>query len=172
MGQGLKYVIFRTRWGYFGLLAGQMGLVCTALPIATSPEAKELLLAEDRGAKLDSALFFGLQEKVRAYFEGECVDFSDIQVDLDGLSRFGAKVLRACRKVEYGGTISYGRLAKLADKPKSGRAAGNILAQNPVPLIIPCHRVIRSDGSIGGFSAAGGQGLKKMMLELEQTGGK
>jgi methylated-DNA-[protein]-cysteine S-methyltransferase len=170
MGQGLKYVIFQTRWGYFGLLGGEKGLVRTCLPIATSREAKELLLADGEVAKRDDELFADLQAKIRAYFEGGCVDFSDTPVALDGLGEFGAKVLRECRKVGYGQIASYGRLAKLAGRPTAGRAVGNILAKNPVPLIIPCHRVIYSDGNIGGFSAEGGQGMKKMMLELEQLG--
>ncbi len=168
MGQGLKYVIFGTRWGYFGLLGGENGLVRTCLPVGSSGEAKERLLVSGGMGKSDATLFGDLQEKIRAYFEGGCVDFADTRVNFDGLGEFGAKVLTACRKVGYGQTVSYGQLARLAGRPTAGRAAGNILAKNPVPLIIPCHRVIRSDGKIGGFSAEGGQGMKKMMLELEQ----
>ena len=171
MGQGLRYVIFRTRWGYFGLLGGEKGLVRSCLPVASSGEVKERLVVGGGMGKSDATVFGGLQAKIRAYFEGGCVDFSDTQVAFDGLGEFGAKVLTACGKVGYGQTISYGQLAKLAGRPTAGRAVGNILAKNPVPLIIPCHRVIRSDGKIGGFSAGGGSGLKKMMLELEQLGG-
>ncbi len=169
MGQHLKYVVFQTRWGFFGLLGGEKGLLRTCLPIATSQEAKERLLAGSRMPKSDAALFADLQDKIRAYFQGDYVDFSDIPVALEGLGEFGAKALTACRKVGYGRTVSYGRLAKLAAKPNSGRAVGNILAKNPIPLIIPCHRIIRGDGNIGGFSAVGGQGMKKMMLELESS---
>ena len=170
MGQGLKYVIFGTRWGYFGLLGGEKGLVRTCLPVGSAREAKERLIVSGGMGKSDATFFANLQAKIRAYFEGGCVDFSDISVSLDDLGEFGAKVLTACRKVGYGQTVSYGRLARLAGRPTAGRAAGNILAKNPVPLIIPCHRVIRSDGKIGGFSAGGGPGMKKMMLELEQLG--
>ena len=169
MGQQLKYVVFQTRWGFFGLLGGKKGLLRTTLPIATNQEAKEQLSTGNRMGKPDAALFADLQDKIRAYFEGDYVDFSNTPVVLDGLGQFAAKVLTACRKVGYGRTISYGQLAKLAAKPNSGRAVANILAKNPIPLIIPCHRIIRSDGNIGGFSAVGGQGMKKMMLELESS---
>ena len=169
MGQGLKYVIFRTRWGYFGLLGGEKGLVRSCLPVASAREAKEPLLVSGGMGKSDATLLGGLQGKIRAYFEGGCVDFSDTPVAFDGLGEFGAKVLAACGKVGYGQTVSYGQLAKLAGRPTAGRAVGNILAKNPVPLIIPCHRVIRSDGGIGGFSAGGGQGMKSKMLELESS---
>ncbi len=171
MGQGLKYVIFRTRWGYFGLLGGEKGVVRSCLPVANDWEAKERLLAGRGTGKSDATLFASLQGKIGAYFEGGCVDFSDISVVLDGLGEFGSKVLTACGNVEYGQTVSYGQLARLAGKPMAGRAVGNILAKNPVPLIIPCHRIIRSDGRIGGFSAEGGSKTKKMMLELEKTEG-
>jgi len=167
MSESLKYVIFRTQWGYFGLLGGKNGLVRSCLPVANSREAKKQLLADLVMGKSDATLFAGLQGKIRAYFEGSCVDFSDTRVNLDGLGEFGAKVLTACGKVGYGQTVSYGQLAKLAGRPTAGRVVGNILARNPVPLIIPCHRVIRSDGQIGGFSGAGGIKLKQKMLELE-----
>ena len=171
MAESLKYVIFRTRWGYFGLLGGEKGLLGSCLPIANGQEAKERLLAGGGMGKSDATLFGGLQAKIRAYFDGGYVDFGDTRVVLDGLSEFSRKVLTACREVGHGRTISYSQLAKSAGRPKAGRAVGNILAKNPLPLIIPCHRVIRSDGKIGGFTAGGGIRLKKKMLELEKPGG-
>ncbi len=167
MGESLKYVIFRTQWGYFGLLGGKNGLVRSYLPVANGREAKKQLLADLEMGKSGATLFASLQGKIMAYFEGGYVDFVDTRVLLEGFSGFSAQVLIACRGVEYGQTISYGQLARLAGRPTAGRAAGNILAKNPVPLIIPCHRVIRSDGKLGGFSAGGGVSLKKRMLELE-----
>ncbi len=167
MSQSLKYVIFRTRWGYFGLLGGKNGLVRSCLPVANGREAKKRLLADLGMGKSDATLFAGLQGKIIAYFEGGYVDFVDTRVLLEGFSGFSAQVLIACRGVKYGQTTSYGQLARLAGRPTAGRAVGNILAKNPVPLIIPCHRVIRSDGQIGGFSAPGGLRLKERMLQLE-----
>ena len=76
--------------------------------------------------------------------------------------------MTACRKIEFGQRITYSGLAKKAGSPASSRAAGNALAKNPMPLVIPCHRVIRTDGQMGGFSAPGGISYKKRMLILEQ----
>jgi O-6-methylguanine DNA methyltransferase len=84
------------------------------------------------------------------------------------LSLFAGRVLTACGDIKFGQTISYGRLAKKIGRAGAARAVGGALAKNRLPLIIPCHRVIRSDGKIGGFSAAGGTTIKKGMLELER----
>jgi methylated-DNA-[protein]-cysteine S-methyltransferase len=167
MDERLKYAIFQVRWGYFGLLAGEKGLLRTCLPCRSRAGAKVHLLGGNTVAESDPGLFKGLQGKISAYYEGSKVDFSDVRVDLSYLTPFGRKVLKACMKVRHGRTISYGQLAKTAGSGRAGRAAGSILARNRLPLIIPCHRIIRVDGRIGGFSAAGGVKLKKKMLKLE-----
>lgn len=169
MAERLKYVIFRTRWGYFGLLRSEKGLMRSCLPVADTQKAKKLLLAKTSKASPDARLFTDLQKKIKAYFDGSYVDFADTRLVLDGLSKFSRKALTACKKVKYGQTFSYSELAKLAGRPGAGRAVGNILAKNPMPLIIPCHRIIRADGKSGGFSAGGGVGLKERMLKLESS---
>ena len=108
------------------------------------------------------------EERIIAYFEGENVDFStDPAVNLDALSPFDRKVLQACRKIRPGETTTYGDLAVRAGHPGVARAVGSALAHNPIPLIIPCHRVLRSDGSLGGFSAPGGLTTKQNLLRHE-----
>ena len=166
MSESLRYVIFRTRWGWFGLLGTERGLLRSCLPVDYR-EAKKQLLADLGLCRADAGFFAGLQEQIKAYFEGACVDFANTPVVLDGLGEFGRAILSACRKIEYGRTVSYGEVARLAGRGAAGRAAGTILAKNSVPLIIPCHRVIRRDGQIGGFSAPGGIKLKEKMLRLE-----
>ena len=84
-----------------------------------------------------------------------------------GLSEFAKSVLTACRAIKFGQTISYLGLAEKAGHPTAARAVGNVMAKNPLPLIVPCHRVLNADGRAGGFSATGGISLKKKMLELE-----
>ena len=74
----------------------------------------------------------------------------------------------ALRTVKYGKTVSYGDLARLIGNPKASRAIGSVMAQNPLPLIIPCHRVIKQDGSLGYFSGPGGVHTKQHMLKLEK----
>lgn len=165
----LKYTIFHVKWGYFGLLAGEKALLRTCLPAPSTAAAKKHLLKGSPSAKADSNLLPHLQQKITAYFKGTYVDFSDVKIELSELTPFGKKVLLTCRKITYGRTVTYSRLAQMARSPRAARAVGNILAKNPLPLIIPCHRIIRADGSPGGFSAVGGINLKKRMLKLETT---
>ena len=167
MDKEIRYTIFSTKWGYFGLMGTPEGLSYTSLPVATRGDARQIMLAHRPAARYDSRLFVGLQEEIKAYFGGACVEFSPVPVDLADFSAFARKVLLACRKIPWGQTVSYSHLAQLAHSPKAIRAAGSVMAQNPIPLIIPCHRVIRSDGSVGNFSAPGGQNLKQRLLDLE-----
>ena len=164
-----KYTIFNTKWGYFGLAGVKFALCRTQLPASSPEKIKAALLKNLPNPKYDKNLFKTLQQQLTAYFDDCIVDFSpDIPVALDGFSPFAASVLTACRQVKFGQTITYGRLAKTVGRPAAARAVGRIMAKNPIPLIIPCHRVIRTDGGLGGFSAPGGISLKKKLLSHEQ----
>lgn len=167
MDKEIRYTILSTKWGYFGLMGTPDGLRYTSLPVATRGEARGILLAHRLAARYDNRLFVGLQEQIKAYFGGTYVEFSRVAVDLADFSAFARKALLACREIPLGQTVSYLHLAQLAHSPKAARAAGSVMAKNPMPLIIPCHRVIRSDGSVGNFSAPGGQSLKQRLLDLE-----
>ncbi len=163
-----KYTIFHTKWGYFGLAGTEYGLCRTQLPGSKHEKIKSRLLKNLPAAQFDKTFYKILQHQIIAYFEGDCIKFSrDIPLILDGFSSFGISILTTCREIEIGQTITYGKLAKKAGRPNASRAVGSTLAKNPLPLIIPCHRIIRSDGKLGGFSAPGGIILKKKMLELE-----
>lgn len=138
-----------------------MGLL---LPVAQRNTA----MARFAGMTFDATLLKDVQQAIQQYFEGEEIDFrSWPRVSLGAMSEFGTAVLRECRKTAYGRRTTYGELARRAGKPGAARAVGAILARNPVPLIIPCHRVLRTDGSLGGFSAVGGVRIKQRLLELE-----
>ncbi len=107
-----------------------------------------------------------LQQQIRDYFAGRSVAF-DVPVRLDHLTSFQKEVLKACRRIPPGRTLTYGQLAERLGHPRAARAVGNALARNPVPLVIPCHRVVASGGQWGGFSAEAGVPLKKRLLALE-----
>jgi methylated-DNA-[protein]-cysteine S-methyltransferase len=169
MQKTIKYTIFKTKWGYFGLVATDNGLLRTALPLANREKVKSQLLQNFPDSQYENGLFRKVQEQITAYFEGTGVDFRTIPVVLDGLGLFAKRVLTACKGIRFGQTVTYSRLADMAGKPHAARAVGRALANNPLPLIIPCHRIICADGSLGGFSAAGGISLKKKMLLLEGT---
>ena len=170
MQKSAKYVIFRTKFGYFGLAGTESALCRTYLPEPRSTAIKRRILKDLPDAEFDEDLFKGLQKRITAYFEGASIDFSRVPITLGGFSVFSKKILTTCKGVEPGQTVSYTELAKRAGRPNASRAVGGVMARNPMPLIIPCHRVIRTDGKMGGFSAPGGIPLKKKMLELEQQG--
>jgi len=166
---GVEYTIFKTKWGYFGLTGTESGIFRTHLPALAQDSVKIALLAGLSRPRHNRNYFTVVQDKITAYFKGSYVDFSKgIPLLLDGMSFFARGVLTACRDITYGQTISYGQLARRADRPTAARAVGIVMAKNPLPLLIPCHRVLRSDGQIGGFSAAGGVELKKKLLGHEK----
>ena len=169
MQKATRYTVFKTKWGYFGLAGTESGLLRTCLPGPEPGKIKSQLLENLCAARYDKALFKVLQKRITAYFDGAYVNFDkDIPIVLEGFSFFAMQVLDTCRDIGFGQTVSYGRLAEMVGKDGAARAVGGALAKNPLPLIVPCHRVVRSDGKIGGFSAAGGITLKKRMLKLER----
>lgn len=189
MQKAIKYTIFETRWGYFGLASTKYGLLRTCLPGPAPEKIKGQLLKSlppvnrepsigNRASSIqnqvsriefDKTFFKTAQEQITAYFEGACINFVNVPIVLDGFSSFLSSALNACRNIGFGRTMSYSGLAKKIGRPAAARAVGSALAKNPLPLIIPCHRVIRSDGKIGGFSAAGGKALKTKLLKHEQA---
>lgn len=102
---------------------------------------------------------------IRAFLEGEDVRFPLDAVRMDLLSAFQQRVLRAEHEIPRGSVSTYGRIAARLGMPGGARAVGTALAANPFPLIIPCHRAIRSDGALGGFQ--GGLGMKAALLRME-----
>ena len=106
-----------------------------------------------------------IHTKFKQYFKGESIGFSLDNIALEQLYDFQKKVLLLERQIPYGQVSTYGSLAHKLGHPGAARAVGTALARNPFPIIIPCHRTIRSDGSLGGFG--GGLKLKRQLLELE-----
>ncbi|UCC12258.1 MAG: MGMT family protein [candidate division WOR-3 bacterium] len=102
---------------------------------------------------------------LQSFLAGAKVVFPLDTLDFSGITPFQKTVLRIEYRVPYGKVTTYGHLAEQTGKPGAARAVGNTLARNPFPLIIPCHRAVRSDGSIGGFQ--GGTDLKRRLLEQE-----
>jgi methylated-DNA-[protein]-cysteine S-methyltransferase len=170
----LQYAIIRTKWGYFGLAGTGDALSRTLLPTPDRRKAEQALLLAlgpaGEGVRLDPGFLPTLQERITGYYEGENVDFSiDPPILLDHASPFARRVLNACRAIAYGQTRTYSDLAHQVGSPGAARAVGGVMASNPIPLVIPCHRVLRTDGGLGGFSAPGGIAVKQRMLEHEQS---
>ena len=169
----IEYAIFSTKWGYFGLAGSEKGLLQTSLPAPGYEEIKGRLLQISPLAQFNPSFFKQVQNRIAAYFAGAAADFGlEIPLDLTELTPFQAAVLTACRRVGLGRTITYGQLAEKIGKPNAARAVGSALAKNPIPLIIPCHRILAANNRLGGFSAPGGTALKERMLRLEQASAK
>ncbi len=105
-----------------------------------------------------------LRRELEEYFAGRRRRF-DSRLDWSLIGSFGRRVLRATYEIPYGGWLSYGEVAAEAGSPRGSRAAGNALGSNPIPIVIPCHRVLRSGGLLGGYG--GGPERKRWLLELE-----
>jgi methylated-DNA-[protein]-cysteine S-methyltransferase len=165
-----KHTIFHTSLGYFAIISTDKGIIRTILPVKNRQKCIDILFKSGGKTSVqDDKYFEKTTHLIQAYYGGESVNFSDVKVDLTGKTDFAKTVLNTLRTVSYGQTITYSRLAELSSRKSAARAVGTVLANNPIPLIIPCHRVIRTDGKIGNFSAEGGTKTKKRMLELEKA---
>jgi methylated-DNA-[protein]-cysteine S-methyltransferase len=108
--------------------------------------------------------------RLNAYADGNPDNFLDVPLDLGKLTDFQRRALEQCRRIAYGQTLTYLQLAARAGCPGAARAAGSVMARNKIPLVIPCHRVIASNGSLGGYSGPNGLAMKKRLLEIEARG--
>ncbi len=167
----LYYTLIETTLGWVGISGDGQGLTKLVLPEKTRKEALDKLsinLQPGNQLILLDSRFASLVDKITGYFHGKRENFDRETVNLYGYTPFQQKVLHEARKIPYGETRTYQWLAEQAGHSRAYRAVGGVMSMNPLPLIIPCHRVISSQGKLGGFSATGGVALKKKMLELER----
>jgi methylated-DNA-[protein]-cysteine S-methyltransferase len=160
----LNYSVFRTAAGWIAALANTDGLLTNTLPQDTEQQAFSLLEIKTGGARFQSDMFTGLQKKMVGYFKGAKVTFPE-RLDMSAATTFQREVWQATRTIPYGETRSYKWLAEKIGRPKATRAVGGALGKNPLPIIVPCHRVIGSNGGLVGFT--GGLDVKIKLLELE-----
>jgi methylated-DNA-[protein]-cysteine S-methyltransferase len=164
------YFIFETAHGTCGIAWSNAGVSRFQLPGQSAEATERSLQRHLPGAKPGTPppQVAETIATAKRYFAGEKVEFSDVQLDLDGQHEFFQQVYAAARRVGWGHTTTYGALAKeLGGGWEAARDVGQAMAKNPVPLIIPCHRVLAAGGKVGGFSAPGGSASKIKMLELE-----
>jgi methylated-DNA-[protein]-cysteine S-methyltransferase len=155
--------------GWVGILASERGLVATTLPQHSVEETEQLLDNRLNQATRSSSRLAGLVERFKLYFKGEKVTFHD-ELDLSEATPFQQQVWQSTRLIPYGETRSYLWLAIQIGRPEAVRAVGQALGRNPLPIIVPCHRVVASNGGLGGFS--GGIEMKKHLLNLESSADK
>lgn len=161
----LSLLLFEVSIGYIGLIGSINGLKRVILPQRTEQKVIEIAKVDGIYKPSDSSTFLGdLPSRISLYFQGKNVKFDD-KVDYGNATDYQKMIWGLVRRIPYGHTITYGGLAEISGNAKAARAVGNVLARNPVPIVVPCHRVLSSDDSLGGFS--GGLRLKKYLLKLE-----
>jgi methylated-DNA-[protein]-cysteine S-methyltransferase len=167
-----SFTLFDTAIGRCGLAWRGSKVVGFALPGASDAATQEQLSRRHPGAapagpppEIADAV-----EGVRKLLGGEPADLSSVPVDLSAVPPFERRVYALLRAIGPGVTIAYGELAERAGSPGAARAVGTAMARNPIPVIIPCHRVLAGGGRSGGFSAPGGVTTKFRLLEIERAG--
>jgi methylated-DNA-[protein]-cysteine S-methyltransferase len=170
MSEQQQYQVFETAGGFCAIAWNGAGITRFQLPTSTA-EATERHMRRRVPSAEPGTPPSAVAEVIKAaqrYFAGEQVDFSGVVLDLHEEDDLFRRIYDALRRVGWGQTTTYGTLAKeLGAGPQGAQDVGQAMAQNPVPLIIPCHRVLAAGGKVGGFSAPGGSTTKVRMLELE-----
>ena len=166
MTEELHYITFNTSMGWVGILASAKGLLGTTLPQSSAQEACLLLGNSLNQASWSPHLFTDLAERFQAYFSGYQPAFPE-ELNLSGATPFQCEVWQITRLIPYGEIRSYAWVANQIKRPRASRAVGQALGRNPLPIIVPCHRVVASDGKLGGFG--GGIEMKRDLVSLESS---
>jgi methylated-DNA-[protein]-cysteine S-methyltransferase len=166
MANKLHYTIFETPLGWMGILAGKDGLLAVTLPQPTRQQVIDAFGEKAQGAVLSHKFFGNLPQEFLDYYSGRKTALA-ATLDYSHCTPFQKQVWEAACSIPPGETRSYGWIAKKIGNPKAARAVGGALHNNPFPVIVPCHRVIASDGHLGGFG--GGLEMKQKLLNLEKT---
>lgn len=176
----VQLAAFKTKIGWFGVVHVGPVLFGLKFGFATRRElVSQFTDSLDRSGRSEwvspriETAFDGFSKSKEAwqqllvdYSAGKKVSFSRVELNDSGRTKFQSSVLRACRQIPYGSTLSYGALAAKSGSPNAARAVGSTMKSNRFPIIIPCHRVVASTG-VGGFSGVGGTSTKRRLLGIE-----
>ena len=164
MKNKLRYTVFHTSQGWIGCLGSAAGLLRTTLPQSSPQIAINMLDGNGEKASWSPESFADVIPQLCSYFSGE---HSEIvcKLDLRHGTVFQKQVWKITRTIPYGQTRSYQWVAQQIGKPAAVRAVGQALSKNPLPIVVPCHRVVASDGKLCGFN--GGLEMKQNLLRLE-----
>jgi methylated-DNA-[protein]-cysteine S-methyltransferase len=172
----VAYSLFETPLGWCGIAwsetadADSSAVTFLQLPEATAEITKSRIARNSAGKCIVDIpiLVKNIQQRVIQHLQGDLQDFRDIPVDLSAAGPFVRRVCEAAREIPVGQTVTYADLAAtFLGRPSLARAVGRALGRNPIPLIIPCHRVMAAHGKPGGFSAYGGRATKAKLLAIE-----
>ncbi|MBK8992594.1 MAG: methylated-DNA--[protein]-cysteine S-methyltransferase [Gammaproteobacteria bacterium] len=168
MAHATGYALFDTAIGRCAIAWGARGITRCALP-AASEEALRRHIAGGRAQAEQPAppAIAAAITRIVALLAGARDDLRDLVLDLDDIPEFHRRVFATARAIAPGNTVTYGELARRLGTPGAARAVGQALGANPFPIVVPCHRIVAADGSLGGFSAPGGARTKRRMLQIE-----
>ena len=161
---GIEYSVFETDWGWMGAAGSSRGLAAVVLPQSTPGDVLAQLGEITSAARQDGGRFAAFAQDIRDYLGGRRVEFR-VDCDLAAATPFQRQVWLKAREIPYGESRSYSWIASEIGNLRACRAVGQALGQNPLPIVIPCHRVLSAHGAMGGFS--GGLDIKRRLLRLE-----
>ena len=165
----MRYALIETDIGTFGIAWTDRGLARVALP-GRDRVGTELWISRDPAEPgFPDGVIADLPDRVKHYAQGAKEDFTDVPLDLTGIPEFNRQAYAELLKIGYGETTTYGAIARTLGDVAMSRAVGQAMGANPIPLVIPCHRVLGADGKTGGFSSPGGVTAKMKMLALEHA---
>jgi len=163
--------VFDTAIGPCGVAWTARGLAAVQLPEKDRAATERRLAAKAASARAAEPppWVATVVADIKRYLAGEAVDFAAVAVDLSGLDPFRQKLYETMRSLAWGHTTTYGELARQLGSTdwEGAREVGEAMGRNPVPVVIPCHRVLAAGGKLGGFSARGGAKTKAKLLALE-----
>jgi len=162
--------IFETELGWIGLLLSKRGVCASTLPRSTPDQCALEFGSSLHDAKRAPQRIEALRERMQRYLAGEFVEFDDVPIYLGNAKGFQRAAWESTRSIAWGQTRSYQWIAEQAGNPRAARAAGQAMARNRIPILIPCHRVIGSHGDLGGYGGGmAGLSLKRRLLTIEGT---
>jgi methylated-DNA-[protein]-cysteine S-methyltransferase len=167
----IGHTLFDTAVGRCGIAWSERGISALMLPEADDKATRKRLLrrAGNVPETMPPASIQQTIAAIQSLLEGERTDLSNVAVDLDGMPDFNLQVYEIARKIPAGETLTYGDIAKRLGDVQLSRAVGQAMGQNPVPIVVPCHRVVAAGGKTGGFSAPGGSRTKLKILAIERA---
>ena len=162
-------LVFETPIGPCGLAWGERGLIGVSLPERDAGAVRARLrrrFPEATGSEPPQDVL-DARDRILALLSGERPDLSPIRLDLDRVGDFEQRLYAIARAIPPGQVMTYGELAARLGQPHGAQAVGQAMGKNPWPIVVPCHRVVGSNGKLGGFSAPGGVKTKLRILEIE-----
>ena len=170
MSEPHKHSIFETKLGWMAIQVSNKGVTRTCLPMETIDQCVSVMDRWETKSIQDRSWLKNEIEKIQRYLGGEVVDLKSIIIDTSGVGLFLKTAWQHCRDIPSGETRTYKWLAGKCGNDKASRAAGMAMSRNRFPLIVPCHRVIGSDGALKGFGGDNPRlDLKSWLLDLEQN---